>query len=217
MDDLGNTKNKVKYRNGIKKDNKIIIRNEDILFYENNSIWNKIYKKEVITKNNIQLLEDTSADDLAFTIEYFLNCEKLVYLEDYYGYHWNIYSDSLSHTVKPDHIYELLKTYDYICNKLKEKNKFYLINQVMKNHISYLILQSTFLKCNEKEFKEILNKIYNFEKKINFSMKLEKQWENIINTLIMSNHLTLSIIILKSIDLLRNSKILRQINRILHN
>ncbi|WP_406532678.1 glycosyltransferase [Methanobrevibacter sp.] len=214
VDFIGHTKNKVKYRNGTKKDNKVIIKDDDIFFYENISIWNKIYKKEVITKNNIKLLEDTTADDLVFTIEYFLNSKKLVYLENYFGYNWKINSESLSHSVEPEHIYELIKTYKYLCNIIILNNKNHLINQIMKNQVSYLILQSTYLKCNNHQFKKILNDIYEFEKEINFSFPLEEKWEDMINHLIMKKKFKIAILLLKSVDKLRESTILRKINRI---
>lgn len=214
VDFIGLTKNKVKYKNGTKRDNKVIITDENLFFYENISIWNKIYKKEIITKNNIKLLEDTTADDLVFTIEYFLNSEKLVYLEEYFGYNWKINSESLSHSVEPKHIYELLTAYRYLCNMVIQNNKAHLINQIMKNHVSYLILQSTYLKCDNQEFKKILNDIYEFEKEINFSFPLEDKWEDIINQLIMKRKFKTAILLLKSVDKLRESTILRKINRL---
>ena len=212
VDNLGTTKNKVKYRNGTEKEDKIIIEGEDILFYENNSIWNKIYRKDIIDKNNILLLEDTTADDLVFTIEFFLNSEKLVYLKDYFGYNWNINSQSLSHTVKPELIYELLKAYRYICNKIMSK-KTHLINQIMKNHISYLILESSHLKCDKTDFKNVLREIHDFENEINFTIALDAKWEDIINQLILKQKFETAMLLLKSVDRLRNLTILRKINR----
>ena len=77
-----------------------------------------------------------------------------------------------------------------------------------------MILQSTYLKCNNHQFKKILNDIYEFEKEINFSFPLEEKWEDMINHLIMKKKFKIAILLLKSVDKLRESTILRKINRI---
>ena len=214
VDFINETKNSITYKNGTVKDDKIIINGEDILFFENISIWNKIYKHEIIERNDIKLLEKTTADDFAFVIEYFLKSAKMVYLNNYYGYRWNIRDDSLSHEIHPAHIEELLKTYRYVHRNLKNNNaKPEIITNIMKGPVHYLIFQSTYLKLNMKSFKGVLNEIYEFENEINLPIITGTKWVNFINHFIIHKHFTISALLLKSVNKIRNFTILRKINR----
>lgn len=212
-DSLGEIKYMIPYENHSKKGNKIIINNEDILHFYNTSIWNKIFKKEVVIKNQIKLLEDTWADDFAFCIEYFLKSKKLVYLEDYDGYYWNITSDSLSHVVKEKDIDILLYTYRYIYNKLINENKEKYMNKIIKSHLAYIILQCTYLESDKKNIKKNLAKIQKFELEIKFDLQLDPMWIEIFNKLIVNKHFEICFLIIKLIKFLRRSNLLKKIIR----
>lgn len=213
VDTISTIKQHIPYTNGIENNDNIIIKGDDILFFDSVAVWNKIYKKELIKKNGLKFLENTRADDFAFTIDYYLNCEKLIFLKNYHGYYWNIQSTSLSHTVTPKHIQELIETYKYTFRQLKLKRKEQYMNKLIKSDIEYLILQSSYLNVNKNEFIDSLNEIRNFEKEIGFNLKLNTTWVEVINNLILNKHYDLSILLLKSIDKLRKITILRKINR----
>ena len=71
VDCLSNIKTNINYKNGLEKNGKIIIQNDDILFFETSAVWNKIFKKEIINKNYLKFLENTTADDFAFSIIFY--------------------------------------------------------------------------------------------------------------------------------------------------
>ena len=213
VDNISNIKQHIYYKNGIEKEDKVIIKDDDILFFDSVAVWNKIYKKEIIEKNRLTFLEDTRADDFAFTMDYYLNSKKLIYLKNYHGYYWNIKSDSLSHIVTKKHIKELIRAYTYTYNQLKNKNKEQHMDDLIKGHISYLITQSSYFDFENDEIKNVLTEIYDFEKEINFNTDLNEKWLDILNKLILKEHYTIVIMLLKSIAKLRNITILRKINR----
>ena len=213
VDTISNVKQHIDYDASIEDGENVIITKDDILLFDSVAVWNKIYKKEIIEENNLKFLEDTRADDFAFTIDYYLNCNKLIFLKNYHGYYWNIKDDSLSHTVTPKHIHELINTYKYTFNQLKLKQKEQYMSKLIKSHVNYLIVQSSYLKVDKNEFINILDEIRNFENEINFNLKLEPAWAEKINKMILNKQYRRAIFLLKTMDKLRTSTLLRKINR----
>lgn len=213
VDNISEIKHNINYFNGIKKNNCIIIENEDILKFSSISVWNKIYRKKIIDENKIRFIENTTADDFVFTLSYYLKSKKLVYLKNYFGYYWNIKSDSLSHVVTIKLMNDFLNINQIILNMLKKEQKIEFAKYVFKDNIPYLITQSSYLEVEKNEFKEILRKIHDFETEINFTFKLNSLWLNIINYLILNQKYTLAILLLRIINQLRKSYTLKKINR----
>lgn len=214
VDSISNIKQHLKYKNGVENNGKVLIENDDILFFDSTAVWSKIFKKEVIDKYKLKFLENTHADDLAFTLEYSLHIKTLIFLKNYHGIYWKVYDDSLSHTVSTDYMTRLLNTYNYMYNKLKNANKEKYVNSYMVGKISYAILQCSYLDSTNEEFNNILDDLRNFEKKIDFDINLESKWQDIINYFILNKHYGIAKILLKSLQKLRKITILRKINRI---
>ena len=213
IDLINNIKHQIKYKNGTENDGKIIIKNEDILFFESVAVWNKIYKKEIIEKNNLIFHEKTVADDFIFTIEYYLNCQKMIFLKNYHGYLWKDKNDSLSHKISIPYLHELIDSYTYIYYQMKNKNKEKYMDGLIKTHISYLLTKCTYLEEDKKNWQIILNDIYNFEKEINFNSKLDETWTEFVNKQILNKNYSRAIFLLKLINQLRKNTLLRKINR----
>ena len=68
VDPISNIKQHIPYSNGIEHNGYVTITNDDILLFDSVAVWNKIYRTEIIKKNNLKFLETTRADDFAFTI-----------------------------------------------------------------------------------------------------------------------------------------------------
>ena len=213
VDNISEIKYNINYFNGIKKNNSIIIENDDILKFGSISVWNKIYRKDIIKNNEITFLENTTADDFVFTISYFLKSKKLVYLKNYYGYYWNIKSDSLSHVVTKELMCDFLNINQIILNILKTEQKVEFAKYIFKENIPHLIIQSSYLEVNKNEYENILRKIHDFEIEINFTFKLNSLWLNIINYLILHQNYSLARLLLRTINHIRKSNTLKKINR----
>lgn len=213
VDHINEIRKNIKYVNGIEKDNTIIIENEDIPLFNNISVWNKIYRKKIITENRIKFLENTSADDFIFMIQIFLKSNKLIYLKNYFGYYWNIKSDSLSHVSTIEYIEEMLDANYIIMEILKNENKLHLANGIFKENIVYLLVQCSYLNVTTDKFIKILKKIHKFEIDINFSVNLDEKWANIINQFILTKKFTLATLSLKSLNKIRKIDLLRKLKR----
>ena len=213
VDHINEIRRNIKYVNGIEKGNSIIIENEDILLFNNVSVWNKIYRKKIIIENEIKFLENTSADDFIFMIHYFLKSNKLIYLKNYFGYYWNIKSDSLSHVSTIGYIEEMLLANYIILDILKNENKLHLANGIFKENIVYLLVQCSYLNVNTDDFVNILKKIREFEIDINFSINLDEKWANITNQFILNEKFRLATFSLKLLNKIRKIDLLRKIKR----
>lgn len=215
VDEVSNVEEKIPLIKGIEKNGKIILENDELLYFNSHIILNKIFKKEIINSNNLKFPENSRLDDRFFTFDYYINSKKLVYLKDYYGYYWNIRSTSLSHSDIINFINEIMDATIYEINQLKKLNKEQHISFRPRQTVTNLILQASYLKLNNTEFKNVLKKIHNFEKEINFNEKINSSWIEPINKLILNEQYTAAIISLKSIATLRKSKILRKTYRII--
>lgn len=211
-DQISIIKENIKYTNGIETEKFVTIYDDDIPLFGSILIWNKIFKKEIIVKNKIRFIEGTYADDLVFSLTYFLKSKKLVYLKDYFGYTWNSRPDSLSHLVKKEHILGLINAYRDMIDIFKKENKTEIGNTVLKRYVSFLILQCSYLEDDKTEIEKILKEIHDFEILIN-SPKLNGLWSNSVNRLILNENYTIARVILKITDKIRKIEILRKINR----
>ena len=191
----------------------LIYENKNILSYDSVTVWNKIFKKENITKFNLKFLEDSSSDDFVFSIEYNIYSQRILHLTDYYGYHWNLHDTSLSHTINIEHFEEVFNAYTYLVNKLKLENKLNDSEVILNHMIALLISKCIDLKTNLKNFKKILNDIYTFEIESNYNSELAENFLNIPNKLILKKHFNLAILYFRSIHFLKKFTFLRKINR----
>lgn len=213
VDSISEIKQHLTYKNGTEYDDYVLIENDDILFFDSTAVWSKIFKKEIITKNNLKFLEDTHADDIAFTLDYTLKIKNMVFLKNYHGIYWKVYDDSLSHTVSTDYMDRLLYAYNYMYNSLKKANKEEYVNEYITNKISYVVLQCSYLDSTKEEFINILKELRSFEKKINFDINLDEKWANIINKIILNENYSLAYTLLKSLNKIRRLTFLRKISR----
>ena len=213
VDPIGNVYQKIDYKNGIEKEDKVLITGDNLLFFESITIWNKIFKKEIVEKNNISFPENTIGDDFAFSMEYYLNSSKMIYLKDYHGYYWKISSESLSHAVTKEYMLGFIDVFSNAYTQVKIKNKEQYTIDIFKNHLYDRIGECTYLNLDFKETKEVLQKIRVFENRINFNDKFGVKWADIVNKCILSEHYATATLILKTIKKLRGFTFLRKLNR----
>lgn len=211
VDPLGDIKDTIEYTNGTRKKDLIIIEGDDILLFRNNSLWNKIYKKNIIKDNDIKFEETTYADDLIFTSTYFIKSKKLIYLKDYFGYKWKIRTDSLSHAVEKKHVLGLIKAYRHLSIIFKEEDKVNLGNTVLKKNAGFLLMQCTYLDENKEDTEEILKEVHDYE--IENNIKELAGLMNILNYFILNEHYTIARLFIKIIDRIRSFDMLRKMNR----
>jgi len=204
----GKTMDSYLWSEGNESENYVIFQNEEILSFDSITIWNKIFKKEIIDNFGLKFIEFSGADDFAFSVEYYSHCHKIIHLKNYYGYYWNIINDSLSHDVKIELIEGELKTYNYLLNK---NENVILSSKVYVNHMVFLLVSKCAgLNANFKDFKKILKDIYNFENKIDIDIKINNRLFNTANILILNKHFYLASLYLNMIRISRKSSNLRK-------
>ena len=213
VDQISNINEQIGFLQGIEKNNKVYIYDDNLLFFDSITVWNKIYKKDLIEKNNLKFIDNTVGDDFAFTMDYYLNSNKLVYLKNYHGYYWNIRDDSLSHFKSEKYILDFINIYYYTLNQLKSKNKLHHVNNIFRTHLVHRIGDCTDLNLSFRETSKILSKFHDFEKEANFTGNLYVKWADFVNKCILREHYTTATLILKSIKKLRKLTFLRKLNR----
>lgn len=191
----------------------IIVSNDDLAYFEDITIWNKIFKKEIIADNNIRFVENMLAEDLLFCLEVFFNSSKLVYLEKYYGYFWDMHEESLSHECSPKHVENLLNSIPEMFKILDKYNKKDLDSFYFKFYLRNLLRFFIDVNTTGSNLKSMIKKLYNYEKEAGFGCKANEGWANIINFFIVHRFFNLAILIITIMKASKESAFLRKIFR----
>lgn len=177
-----NTKKNKKIKNQIIKANDIIFSNYG------GYIWNKLLKKDIITKNNLKFDKKIEmCEDMLFLHEYMKYCKEFTLL-DSINYYYIISNKSSSKNEKNMGWYTNFEVYE----KLSKEKKFYSKNSKQKLIYEYIIhlyegkyrlkkakrnskieMITKQIKRLEKEFKEL-----NGKKKTKFKILLYKIFYN---------------------------------------
>ncbi|WP_298525033.1 glycosyltransferase family 2 protein, partial [uncultured Methanobrevibacter sp.] len=99
---------------------KINIEKEDIVYFEDRFIWNKIYKQSILIENQIFFPENMYAEDLYFNVMYLLHCESLISIPDYKGYIRHVQEDSISRNWKLEDMEKILEVSKLIFLKISK-------------------------------------------------------------------------------------------------
>ena len=163
----------------------ILIKDDNIIFFSDWFIWNKIFKKSIIEKNNIKF-PDKHSEDLFFCIEYFAKINSLIYIENYYGYKRHSSKTSLSTNINVNYLIETIDVFSelqdllesHIPDKYDDSYKFNLAKQ----EITYTI--SVLPRLKRKDELYCIKYLYEFEKKISYNQPLKFAIHTFINSLI---------------------------------
>lgn len=128
-----------------------IINNLDKFNY---AIWNKLYKKEIITENNIEFPNDLKYEDIPFILSYLTKCSKISKIKKTL-YIYNIHKKSEQTTVD-ERIYDIIEIMN-LCFKITSKDK---LENLYINTLSTYALKMRYVK-DVKLRKEFIDKIYN--------------------------------------------------------
>lgn len=129
-----------------------------------NALWNKVYKREIIERNNIRFNNKLSlGEDLLFNYIYFMNIENIYFL-DKILYHYSIRdNDSLTKKFNSNKIDELIE----VLNEISKVDK----NIEIQNSLEYIKTKNIY-SCIRDLYS---NKcIYSTNEKINFIKYMKK-------------------------------------------
>lgn len=109
------------------------------------AIWTKLFRKEFLTRNNIYFIERMLAEDVELYVHSLILADKIIYLDDFYGYNYKIRdSDSDKSTIhlrSKETFEKMIMGYYKIDQLLKDLNKEEYFSNVFKRHFIYWILR----------------------------------------------------------------------------
>ena len=118
------------------------------------AICAKLFKKELLTKNDINFLEGTPGQDLVFLLESILNSGKITVLNNFYVYYRNITNNSVSFNLNEKYMAGLITTYSKVCSLFEKHSISPEIQEiVLSNHLGFLTTQ-LIRSSSSKEFSD---------------------------------------------------------------
>lgn len=175
--------------------------------------WGKIFKKELIVKNDIRFPEDCLCEDTYFYFKALINSKKVTLLPKKYLYVYNTFEDKKTAI----HGHDLKKFNNFLkgMNYTKEllRNIDLSINVFLAENIASLLL--IFSNLEKKDKKESILKVYEFEKDLD--VQIPRKEISILNNLILKKHFTLAIWLSEFYSFLYNNKSIKNVYRKFNN
>ena len=194
----------VKHKNKFKK----YWYDDEIILFENPTVWNYIFKKSIVDENNIRFITEINEDSI-FVLEYLLQSHKLVYLENLIGYEHIERNTSLS-KISIDWAVGIVQSHYKIYNLIKDKNID--LNKCFSG-VVITSIQRAMLLGNKKESKLLLIKLNEFEKTINFKNENLPRYIKVINYFIQHNKMNIATTICLILSIFTKSKLFFNIYR----
>lgn len=193
---------------------RINIAKDDIIYFEDRFIWNKIYKRSILIENDILFPEGKYAEDLYFTILYLQHCDSLIDVPDYNGYIRHVQEDSISRSWNLNDLTGIIDVDRMIYSKIADDSNIDF-SRLYKKEIGILLykLYSLHLLKEKKEVYAYLKYLYEFEKEISFKGSLDGKIQDIANKLLLKKRFNLCYNYLKLVEKVYDSNILRKLYR----
>lgn len=175
--------------------------------------WGKIFKKELITKNNIKFPEDSLCEDTYFYFKALVNSKKVAVLPKNYLYVYNTFENKKTaiHGHDMTKFNNFLKGMNYTKELLNDLNLS--INVFLAENIASLLL--IFSNLNKNDKKEAIHKVYEFEKDLN--IEIPRKEISILNNFILKENFTVAIWISNLYSFLYNNNFIKNIYRKFNN
>lgn len=168
----------IKERNILDKKEEVMELNsidEDPSLLISTSIWNKIFKKSFLLENDINFAVNELYEDTYFNVQAFIKASKIISLNDYYGFYYNIRESeddkSTSKTFSKENLTKMYKGFKNIFNTLEKNGKTFpeFESQTLMGLTKWILLSD----C-EKEYKlKIFKELEEYYKKYNLFLRLE--------------------------------------------
>ena len=189
----------------------LILEDDDVVVFNNILVHGKLFKKSVLLNNNLRFHEDKTSEDFIFCTECYLHFKKIVYLDKYNGYIWNIIDSSISHT-NDEYLIGNIDASRYLLNELKKNDKEQYAPIIFKFTLSVIFRYCFTLKSN-KEIKYVLKKLYDFEEELNFSIEKDLLYINLINFFVIHRKFTIATLLIKLIGGMTRNNFIKNIYR----
>lgn len=172
---------------------KSIYDNERLVAFPPPSIWTKLFRKDVIIKNNI-LFPPILGEDAIFLFKFLLNSNGIYYLNDSLICYHDLNKDSTTNNVSFNYLMEGLVSEKYLFNIFESINKEYYFKYRLEGNLNFFSSQFFNSNLDENEIRDILpifnwfaekGKYYNlspfdFKNKLLFNSILQKDLFSIV-------------------------------------
>lgn len=188
---------------------KPIFNKEDLLKLPESVIWNKIYKKSIVKENNIYFKEVINEDSL-FLLEYLLNSDSLLYLTDFAGY-MHIYRNSSLSITTYENTMNYIGSYYMIYDLLDKYGATDLIS--FKGRVLMTLERCLVFKGNKNQMQNVLKKLLEFERFIDFHETLDNKILNFVNNLLIGDHLAAATYVMLILNKMCQSNFVKKVVR----
>ena len=198
--------------------NRTIFNTEDLIYYNDLVVWNKIFRRNIIIESNVLFPPIYNGEDEIFLRNLYQNVEKLIHINGYFGYFKHDEESSISNSSSLNDLYSFLALCDDII-KIYDKQMVDL-SRVLKERI-FIILSSFFLHDIIKRSKNsdiylFFDRLQNFERKIAFDKSVGILCD-IPNFFIKNRKFKLALIYFKFLLAIRKLNFILKIYRLFHN
>ena len=129
------------------------------------AVWNKIYKRNIITDNKITFKEKVWYEDLAFTLKTTINSSKFSFIEEPL-YDYLIRQGSTMNNSNVERNLEIFQAFDDVLDYVYKNNKENYLPMIEFLAIDHIYISSIVrilrVKANNKLKKDIINKLINY-------------------------------------------------------
>ena len=175
--------------------------------------WGKIYKKELITENNIRFPEDSLCEDTYFYFKCLINSTKVTFLAKNHLYVYNTFEDKKTaihgHDMKKFN--NFLKGMNYTKELLDAIDLS--IDVFLAENIAALLL--IFSNLNKSDKKEAVLKVYEFEKDLD--IQIPRKEISILNNFIVKKQFKKAIFVSGCYSFLYNNAFIKNLYRKFNN
>lgn len=130
---------------------------DDIFTLTGTAPWNKLYLREMLTKNNLTFPKLTGPDDMCFVHSAIVCANKIVAIEDeFINYRYN--RPGSVQTYRANHTIDIIRAFLYIKDFLISKNIFETVKKAFENASKFSIRWEISL-CNDNQYSEFLKQL----------------------------------------------------------
>ena len=133
------------------------------IYFNPPGLASKLFRKDLILKNNIEFPEKIPAQDLVFLTEAYLNAKLILSLNNFVVHRYCIRDEennkSITQNITKEYFYNLLKAYNLTLDLLEKFEVDYLLRKLYftKNHFNFLRVQLKQLEVSDEELQEIFD------------------------------------------------------------
>ena len=175
--------------------------------------WGKIYKKELITENNIKFPEDSLCEDTYFYFKCLINSTKVTLLPKNYLYVYNTFENKKTAI----HGHDMKKFNNFLKGMIYTRD---LLNDIdlsidvfLAENIAALLL--IFSNLNKSDKKDAVLKVYEFEK--DFVIQIPRKEISVLNNFIIKKQFKKAIFVSGCYSFLYNNAFIKNFYRKFNN